>query len=149
MAATAADERGEQCSHRSLAGALDDLMMDENDGVRTEFSSWLRPGGDGDGDDEDAFIDEESQKTGSRRSAVPELAISEATQLLQMGLYPASWKRPRTAFTLHVLRSYHLLSLQSQISALDYFTYLKRTTDNVAPDSVPVSVCHYRNVRAV
>ena len=67
MAATAADERGERCSHRSLAGALDDLMMDENDGVRTEFSSWLRPGGDGDGDDEDEDEKGDGRAEGRRR----------------------------------------------------------------------------------
>ncbi|KAI0691552.1 hypothetical protein C8Q76DRAFT_771966 [Earliella scabrosa] len=66
-----------------------------------------------------------------------ELLMPEPVQLIQMGLYPASWKRPRTAFTLKVMRAYHLLSLQAQTSALDFYNYLRRTTDNVDPDSVP------------
>ncbi|KAI0686970.1 hypothetical protein C8Q76DRAFT_635860 [Earliella scabrosa] len=66
-----------------------------------------------------------------------DLLVPEPIQLIQMGLYPASWKRPRTAFTMKLMRAYHLLSLQAQTSALDFYNYLRRTTDNVDPESVP------------
>ena len=44
-----------------------------------------------------------------------------------------------TAFTVGAMRSHHLLSLQAQISVQDYMAYLSRMTDNISPESVPVS----------
>lgn len=62
----------------------------------------------------------------------------EALQLIDLGLYPGSWERPQTAFTQDVLRTYILLSFQANMSAQDFYTFLKRRTDNVSPESVPV-----------
>lgn len=62
----------------------------------------------------------------------------EALQLIDLGLYPGSWERPQTAFTQDVLRAYILLSFQANMSAQDFYTFLKRRTDNVSPESVPV-----------
>ena len=70
-------------------------------------------------------------------------AVEEPIQLLSYGLFPGTWAQPRAAFTINGLRDYHLLSLQAQISAHDYIKYLQRTTDNVAPDTVPVSPVVY------
>lgn len=67
------------------------------------------------------------------------LLVPEPYQLLEHGFFPASWKEPCTAFTMGLMRSYHLLSLQTHCSAEDYYKYIKRTTDNISPDSVPVS----------
>ncbi|OBZ69799.1 hypothetical protein A0H81_10541 [Grifola frondosa] len=64
-------------------------------------------------------------------------------QLLQFGLFPGSWEQPMTAFVVDMLRDFHLLSLQSQINAHDYYTFLRRSTNNVFPETVPVS-CAYR-----
>ncbi|KAI0656991.1 hypothetical protein C8Q70DRAFT_1046552 [Cubamyces menziesii] len=76
-----------------------------------------------------------------KRAALRQLAAKydreEALQLIDMGLYPGSWQQPRTAFTQDVLRSANLLTLQGGISTQDFYTYLKRTTNNVAPDLVP------------
>lgn len=66
------------------------------------------------------------------------LLVPEPYQLLERGFFPASWKSPRTAFTMNLMRSHHLLSLQTHCSNEDYYKYLKRTTDNISPDSVPV-----------
>ena len=68
------------------------------------------------------------------------LLTPEPLQLLRLGLYPASWSTPRTAFTLTVMRDFHLLSHQGNVSAHDYFHYLKRLTHNSAPKEVPVCV---------
>ena len=78
----------------------------------------------------------------------------EPIQLISHGLWPASWKKPMTVFTLGALRSHHLLSLQAQISVQDYMTYLTRMTDNVSPENVPVSCslvrrCSLTHTRAV
>ena len=37
-------------------------------------------------------------------------ATPDALQLIRFGLFPGSWKRPSTAFTINGLRNYHLLS---------------------------------------
>ena len=65
--------------------------------------------------------------------------MPDALQLIDSRLFPASWDKPMTAFHCNSLKSFHLLTLQSQIMAHDYMAYLRRTTDNVAPDSTPVS----------
>ena len=65
-------------------------------------------------------------------------AAPYTTQLLRFGLFPGSWDIPRSAFTLHGLRDYHLLSLQCQITAIDYMRFLQRSTDNVVPEETKV-----------
>ncbi|KAI1789500.1 hypothetical protein LXA43DRAFT_892819 [Ganoderma leucocontextum] len=57
--------------------------------------------------------------------------VPEPMQLLRFGLFPGTWKEPRTAFTINGLRDYHLLSVQCQITGIDFATYLQRCTDNV------------------
>ncbi len=60
-------------------------------------------------------------------------------QLLRYGLFPGTWKQPDTAYTTNGLRDYHLLSLQCQLTALDYMVYLRRCTDNVIIEETSVS----------
>ncbi|KAI1796329.1 hypothetical protein LXA43DRAFT_969822 [Ganoderma leucocontextum] len=62
--------------------------------------------------------------------------IPEPMQLLRFGLFPGTWKEPRTAFTINGLRDYHLLSVQCQITGIDFATYLQRCTDNVLSKDV-------------
>ncbi|KAI0744400.1 hypothetical protein C8Q76DRAFT_604248 [Earliella scabrosa] len=59
------------------------------------------------------------------------LSAASPIQLLRLGLYPGTWTSPRTAFTLNVMKDYHLLSLQANVSAQDFHTYLTRCTDNI------------------
>jgi hypothetical protein len=51
-------------------------------------------------------------------------------QLLRVGLFPGTHTRPSTAFTFNILDTFHLLTLQSKISAYDYFTSIVRKSDN-------------------
>ncbi|KAF7796946.1 hypothetical protein EIP86_008132 [Pleurotus ostreatoroseus] len=60
----------------------------------------------------------------------------ECLQLIEAGLWPGSWLQPRTAMTLECMHEYQMLSGQAQVSAMDYFTYLRRLTDNVCPQDV-------------
>ena len=46
--------------------------------------------------------------------------------------------RPQTAFTFEMLDTFHLLTLQSKISAYDYYSSLENKTNNVSK-SVKVS----------
>ncbi|EJD32790.1 hypothetical protein AURDEDRAFT_77448 [Auricularia subglabra TFB-10046 SS5] len=58
-------------------------------------------------------------------------------QLLRASLYPATWTLPSTAFTLQVLKHYHLDSLQSRKPAYDYWAILRGLTDNTRLSPVP------------
>ncbi|OCH88030.1 hypothetical protein OBBRIDRAFT_836927 [Obba rivulosa] len=55
----------------------------------------------------------------------------DALQLISHGMWPGSWEKPMTAFTIEVLKDFHLLSLQSQMSAQEFFRYLQWQTDNI------------------
>ncbi|KAI1796811.1 hypothetical protein LXA43DRAFT_879378 [Ganoderma leucocontextum] len=62
--------------------------------------------------------------------------VPEPIQLLRFGLFPGTWKQPRTAFTINGLRDYHLLSVQCQITGIDFAVYLQRSTDSVLAHEV-------------
>ncbi|EMD36311.1 hypothetical protein CERSUDRAFT_34378, partial [Gelatoporia subvermispora B] len=53
-----------------------------------------------------------------------------ALQLISHGLWPATWEKPVTAFTVEVLKDFHLLALQAQLPAQDFYRYLQRRTNN-------------------
>ena len=51
-------------------------------------------------------------------------------QLLQYELYPAMVTNPTTCFTFRLLDTFQLLTLQSKISAYDFYKSLDYMTDN-------------------
>ena len=63
-------------------------------------------------------------------------------QLLSLGLYPATYDRPATAFTFRALDDFLLANKISGIAAQSYFERLRRLTDPAFPDDVPVSLGH-------
>ena len=75
------------------------------------------------------------------------IPIPDTSQLLRFGLFPGSWDVPRSAFTTNGLRDYHLLSLQCQITGLDYMRFLQRSTDNVEPVETKVNIAYYATLR--
>ena len=54
-------------------------------------------------------------------------------------LFPATTQDPKTAFTFSVLKDFHMHNLQSKCGAFDYMLSLRRLTDNVFTNKVPVS----------
>ncbi|KAF7294743.1 hypothetical protein MIND_01011700 [Mycena indigotica] len=62
--------------------------------------------------------------------------VSIWEQLIEARLFPASWKRPETAFTFTALRHFHILSLTSKITPYDYVRSLSKLTDSVFPQDV-------------
>jgi hypothetical protein len=62
-------------------------------------------------------------------------------QLLQARLFPASTKRPLTAFTFKVLDLFEILHLECKISVMSCFKMLQRLTNEAFPHLVPVSNC--------
>ena len=51
-------------------------------------------------------------------------------QLLRMHWYPASFDRPRTAFTFDLLETYHKLTLQSKVNLYDFYLTILQKSDN-------------------
>jgi hypothetical protein len=60
-------------------------------------------------------------------------------QLFQAGLFPASFTRPKTAFTFAVLDDFLLDNLECGTSAMNYYSKIHRLTSSIFPLMVPVS----------
>lgn len=67
-------------------------------------------------------------------------AGNRVCQLLRYELYPATVTEPTTCFTFNVLDNFHLLTLQSKITAYDYYMTLDYTTDNIGLSTSYVSL---------
>ena len=61
-------------------------------------------------------------------------------QYLDMGLFPASLKCVRTAFTFAVLDDFRMDNLECKTAGMKYFNKLRRLTSNTFPFSVPASI---------
>ena len=51
-------------------------------------------------------------------------------QLLRMRWYPASFDRPKTAFTFDLLDTFHKLTLQGKLNLYDFYISIMQKTDN-------------------
>ncbi|KAF4586452.1 hypothetical protein EYR38_010728 [Pleurotus pulmonarius] len=56
--------------------------------------------------------------------------IGDDIQLLRYRWYPGSSAIPRTAFTLDLLNTFHLITLQGKLSAYDFYLSIERKTNN-------------------
>jgi hypothetical protein len=81
------------------------------------------------------------------RSGVHEIGISwcrcsEAPdhdiQLMMAGLFPATFRNPKTAFTFRVLEDFHLDNLECKTTPSQFFSRLRRLTNDEFPNTVPV-----------
>jgi len=70
-------------------------------------------------------------------------APSHHIQLLQHWLFPASYKKPQTAFTFEVLNRFHIEAMECKTSAGTFYSKLKRFTSNAFPDTVLASVLFF------
>jgi hypothetical protein len=59
-------------------------------------------------------------------------------QLMMAGLFPATFRYPKTAFTFQVLTEFHLDNLQCKTTPSQFFSRLKRLTHDEFPNAVPV-----------
>jgi hypothetical protein len=73
---------------------------------------------------------------------------SRLGQIFRQRWLPATWKRPRTAFTFACMNQFHLLNLQSKCNLYDYYHALLRITDNGDLKDQPVSKDWY-NMQAI
>lgn len=60
------------------------------------------------------------------------MAVPECEQLIRFGWYPASTTTPRTVASIACLTQFHILTLQSKVSAFDYYHTLSRLSDNAS-----------------
>jgi hypothetical protein len=51
-------------------------------------------------------------------------------QLMRFHWYPASTRRPKTAFTYDLLDTYHKISLQGKLNLYDFYNAIMQKTDN-------------------
>lgn len=66
--------------------------------------------------------------------------LPKTQQLIQSGYFPSTWRSPQTAFTFQVLDGFYLDVMECHVAAMSVFEKLRRLTDSVDPESVPVSV---------
>ncbi|KAG0692326.1 hypothetical protein DFH29DRAFT_882655 [Suillus ampliporus] len=71
-------------------------------------------------------------------SGVHTISIRPDKQLFEMGLFPASFTRPKTAFTFGLLDDFILDNLECGTSAMNYYSKLQRITSSVFPHLVPL-----------
>ena len=59
-------------------------------------------------------------------------------QLMMAGLFPATFRNPKTAFTFRVLEEFHLDNLECKTTPSQFMSRLKRLTNDEFPNVVPV-----------
>ena len=65
--------------------------------------------------------------------------VEKYRQLLRIGWYPASFQRPKTAFTFNVLDTYHKLAIQGKLNLYDFYLFILQKTDNCGRTKAVVS----------
>lgn len=75
-----------------------------------------------------------------------ETAAEPHIQLLRNRFFPASIKRPSTAFTFTLLDHFHIDSVECKTSASSFFSKLRRLTNSSSPHSVPVFLVIFHKV---
>ncbi|KAJ7067667.1 hypothetical protein C8F01DRAFT_1342934 [Mycena amicta] len=61
---------------------------------------------------------------------------NQVRQLLRAGLFPASTRKPLTAFTINVLKQFQLHNFESKKAAYDYLKAIRRLSDNMFTSDV-------------
>jgi hypothetical protein len=59
-------------------------------------------------------------------------------QLMMAGLFPATFHNPKKAFMFMVLDDYHLDNLECKTTPSQFFSHLRRLTNDEFPNTVPV-----------
>ena len=60
-------------------------------------------------------------------------------QLIKMHWYPASFDRPRTAFSFDLLETYHKITLQGKLNLYDFYLAIMQKSDNQGRSKTVVS----------
>ncbi|EJF55675.1 hypothetical protein DICSQDRAFT_184244 [Dichomitus squalens LYAD-421 SS1] len=71
-------------------------------------------------------------------------APPDPSQLMEAGLWPATWEKPRSAITLAALKTFHSLSHNAHTNAHDFVAHLERLSDGVITVDVKDRVREFR-----
>ena len=121
----------------TYTGTKTGAAADDRDGHQFGFGS-SKPRRDSDGNPIITVID---------RSGIHEIGVSwcrcpkapeHNIQLMMSGLFPATFRDPKTAFTFQVLGDFHLENLECKTTPSQFFSRLRRLTNDEFPDTVPV-----------
>lgn len=131
-------DHGEDCQE------IDDDLQDEyvavanQDDLQLGFGSSKPGRNDKDGNPIITAIDRSGvHEIGVRWCCCPE-APEHEMQLMTAGLFPATFRNPKTAFTFQVLRDFHLDNLECKTTPSQFFSRLRRLTNDEFPNAVPV-----------
>ena len=69
-------------------------------------------------------------------------ALERDMQLMTAGLFPATFRNPKTAFTFRVLEEFHLDNLECKTTPSQFISRLRRLTNNEFLNTVPVGQAH-------
>jgi len=73
---------------------------------------------------------------------------SNDAQLLQSGLFPATFKQIETLFTVSVLDNFLIDNLECKTTAQQYYSKLQLMTNKMFPNNVPVCINHFHTCSA-
>ena len=125
-------------------GSSDDILADEylalvDQGAFQFGFGSSKPGqNEKDGDPIIAVIDRSGiHEIGVRWCCCPN-APERDMQLMAAGLFPATFRNPKTAFTFRVLEEFHLDNLECKTTPNQFFSRLRRLTSDEFPNAVPV-----------
>ncbi|KDQ18593.1 hypothetical protein BOTBODRAFT_103670, partial [Botryobasidium botryosum FD-172 SS1] len=74
------------------------------------------------------------------------VAAPHATQLLRMRMFPGTLSKPRTAYTISLLVTFHTLTRESNLNTYDYAKALARFTDQYSPYDIKTRYDNFRIV---
>jgi CxC2 like cysteine cluster associated with KDZ transposases len=60
-------------------------------------------------------------------------------QLLRMGWFPATFERPKTAFTFDLLKLFHKVTLQGKTTLYDFYQAILQVSDSLELEKSTVS----------
>src|SRR6266581_3687303 len=69
-------------------------------------------------------------------------ALERDMQLMTAGLFPATFRNPKTAFTFRVLEEFHLDNLECKTTPSQFISRLRRLTNDEFLNTVPVGQAH-------
>jgi len=129
-------------------GSSDDILEDEypvavdQEAFQLGFSSSKPGKNDKDGNPIINIIDRSGvHEIGARWCSCPN-APERDMQLMAAGLFPATFRRPKMAFTFWVLEEFHLDNLECKTTPSQFFSRLRRLTNDEFPNTVPVGQAH-------
>ena len=118
---------------------MDEYLAAVNQGAfQLGFGSSKPKQYDKDGDPLITIIDRSGvHEIGVRWCCCPNAAERDM-QLMTAGLFPATFRNPKTAFTFWVLKEFHLDNLECKTTPSQFISRLRRLTSDEFPNAVPV-----------